>query len=1504
MTKATPPITPKVTKTTRNGFSKLDSGSPSPVAKLSSTPVQKLPSPVLKLRSSIEQSPKKAEWKPLIPIKNNTTPEILIVETKEDIERLRAAVEKTKLIAELNACKDEGENVKKALEEQSEIEEHKVQIEQLNSEIKNAEERYEAMLDEAQYEIVRLKKTVQIFETEKSNSNTEWEAKELNFINAIKKSDDEIASLKVEMAKVVDSLKLAEQEAGPAQGTGLIFHAGAGVLFYFNMKHFGDLVQTGEWDEAEKYLSGFTKVQDNRYSMKIFFEISTEVTTFGGTSQLRLHLRGMRSCPRNPSKHPPSTISGRTLVTIPLLSLELLLFFVFFGVFLAFSFSVDLKMAQSMAMAFVAIVLGSMCSICQWCQQLPRLQKPRSGFSKLDSGSPSPVAKLSSTPVQKLSSPVPKLRSSVERSPKSAESKPPTPIKNNTTPEKQKRTLKDSELQLKLVVVEEDLKKARGQLASMEKEKIHAVEQLEGARRLADKANKKLQEAIVAKKKADENLQVEKFHDYEQEQAAIEAKTAEERLWEMETSVEQLQMELTDAKKVESDTIKQADGLAKEVASLKNRLKEANQSEKSSTQSLAITMKTMEEGTALLQDVETEIAVLKGKIESMEIEVSSYQNNLNEADHSKKHSMPAKMERTSKKQWIHEMSTEARENQEKLLTEQSEIEELKVQIEQLNSEIKNAEERYEPMLDEAKYEIVCLKKTVERFETEKSNSNTEWEANELNFINAIKKSDDEIASLKIEMAKVVDSLKIAEQEATAAKTDGDSDFYFNMKHFKDLVQAGEWDEVEKYLSAFLYLVFSHDRVKVVDIFVKNLKDFESFDKQITMLLSLDSVLFIDFMTYARHLVSIGSTSFAIIHIPTLKLKHCLLIIHVLPLQMNHDHLLLPMLNLLGKLPRPGRFLQWMFIVFIAGWMTNANPSLPQPVVIPGPSGLVQPLNAGSKVTSLDFHLIHDAILLVGTNVGDIGVWDVECEIRLAQRKFKATLIQDATVSMNRCLWNPEGFILGVAFSKHLVQTFACDLDGVLQQQLEIDAHVGGVNGIAFSYHKNTPSIITCGDARQLKHGMLQLDRNCIHLKVMKPLSILFVLTSRTPSVYFIYPNPSAYIVSLFLSVKFIFSTSIDGKIKRWHYESMTLWDMDNTNILTTIDADGGLPAFPRPRFQKDGSLFAVSTSDNGIKILANAVGQQVLKKFEFSRSADEQSDSNVKAVMDSTSAADVEPRLSKKAKKYRSWKLARFVDIWHLKAFWLPNSTSAVSKVPGNLFSCVLFQVVRLIYTNSGHTLLALGSNAVHKFWKWPRDEPNPPGESIASVSPQLWQPSNGIFMTNERSATSLAFNPGDNDIIAGTSSFALLEIIVYNVTLLQVKTKLRGHQNKITGLAFFASLNVLESARADAQVCRQKVLELIAVLPCNNATACESKSFSLRPVLGTKLREALSATTPFSSPGHLYSKHNTEYDQQLKVLEDTLEVKIKCKTGYLVLMAPELSFHLQEGDIIDNDFK
>eukprot|EP00899_Mesostigma_viride_P004833 jgi/Mesvir1/14350/Mv09757-RA.1 len=46
--------------------------------------------------------------------------------------------------------------------------------------------------------------------------------------------------------------------------------------YFFNMKYFEDAVLAGSWDEVDKYLSGFIKVHDNRYSTKIFFELKKQ----------------------------------------------------------------------------------------------------------------------------------------------------------------------------------------------------------------------------------------------------------------------------------------------------------------------------------------------------------------------------------------------------------------------------------------------------------------------------------------------------------------------------------------------------------------------------------------------------------------------------------------------------------------------------------------------------------------------------------------------------------------------------------------------------------------------------------------------------------------------------------------------------------------------------------------------------------------------------------------------------------------------------------------------------------------------------------------------------------------------------------------------------------------------------------------------------------------------------------------------------------------------------
>ncbi|WOL18286.1 protein TPR2-like [Canna indica] len=956
------------------------------------------------------------------------------------------------------------------------------------------------------------------------------------------------------------------------------------------------------------------------------------------------------------------------------------------------------------------------------------------------------------------------------------------------------------------------------------------------------------------------------------------------------------------------------------------------------------------------------------------------------------------------------------------------------------------------------------------------------------------------------------------------KLEQDSGFYFNMKHFEDLIQAGEWDEVERYLGGFtkvednrysmkiffeirkqkyLEALDRNDRAKAVEILVKDLKVFSSFNeelfKEITLLLTLEN------FRQNEQLSKYGDTKSAR-SIMLLELKK---LIEANPLfrdkltfppfkasrlrtlinqSLNWQHQLCknprpnpdiktlftdhscaaptngsrapPPTNspLVGPIPKSGAFPPmgtpgpFQPVVSppanaIAGWMANANPSLPHAAVAQGPPGLVQPpsaaaflsyprlptsapgidyqtadsehlmkrmrtsqsdevsvsfsgaahprniypqddipksvirtFNQGSSVMSLDFHPMHHTILLVGTNIGDISIWEVGSRERIAHKNFKvwdigscslplqAMLMKDATISVNRCAWSLDGSILAVAFSKHLVQTYAFSLNGELRQQLEIDAHVGGVNDIAFSHPNKSLSIITCGDDKTIRVSNRRGDLTCYqlcnekYLPLETPLHYEQVWDATTGQRQYTFEGHEAPVYSVCPhykeSIQFIFSTAIDGKIKAWLYDCVgsrvdydapgrwcttmaysadgtrlfscgtskdgeshlvewnetegsikrtylgfrkrslevvqfdttrnrflaagdefmiKFWDMDNTNILITADADGGLPASPRLRFNREGSLLAVTTSDNGIKILANVGGQRLVRMlenrtFESSRGPSQQINANVKApvvnslgaasnasspmaitserpdriipavsasgmaVVDSNRTVDVKPKISEDAEKTKFWKLADIVDPSNLRALRLPDSTLTTSKV------------VRLLYTNSGLAILALGSNAIHKLWKWTRNERNPSGKSTASVAPQLWQPSNGILMTNETSdnnpeeatacialskndsyvmsasggkislfnmmtfkvmttfmspppaATFLAFHPQDNNIIAIGMEDSSIQI--YNVRVDEVKTKLKGHQKKITGLAFSQSLNILVSSGADAQIC------------------------------------------------------------------------------------------------------
>ncbi|KAG6383580.1 hypothetical protein SASPL_156669 [Salvia splendens] len=427
-----------------------------------------------------------------------------------------------------------------------------------------------------------------------------------------------------------------------------------------------------------------------------------------------------------------------------------------------------------------------------------------------------------------------------------------------------------------------------------------------------------------------------------------------------------------------------------------------------------------------------------------------------------------------------------------------------------------------------------------------------------------------------------------------------------------------------------------------------------------------------------------------------------------------------------------------------------------------PKSVAWTFSQGSTPMSMDFHPAQQTLLLVGTNVGDIGLWEVGSRERLMQRNFKvwdlskcsmsfqASVAKDAGVSVNRVIWSPDGSLFGVAYSRHIVQIYSYHGKNDVRQHLEVDAHVGAVNDLAFSHPNKQLSVITCGDDKLIKVWDATTGAK------------QYTFEGHEAPVYSVCPHNKD-------SIQFIFSTALDGKIRHgymiiWGLElimmplvvgvrlwptvlmekagddfSIKIWDMDNTQLLTCIDTDGGLPvsfshsiASPRIRFSKNGTLLAVSANDNGIKILANTDGSAyyVPLRIWFSMPREhlkapsmELAERVAASAMnrDTRDHGDVKPRIAAEDAndKLKNWKLSEINEPSLCRSSKLPEH-SKVTKIS------------RLTYTNFRQCHTALSSNAIHLLWKWPRSDPNFSGKATTSVSPQLWQPSSGILMTND----------------------------------------------------------------------------------------------------------------------------------------------------------------------------
>ncbi|XP_073121114.1 topless-related protein 4-like [Henckelia pumila] len=612
---------------------------------------------------------------------------------------------------------------------------------------------------------------------------------------------------------------------------------------------------------------------------------------------------------------------------------------------------------------------------------------------------------------------------------------------------------------------------------------------------------------------------------------------------------------------------------------------------------------------------------------------------------------------------------------------------------------------------------------------------------------------------------------------------------------------------------------------------------------------------------------------------------------------------------------------------------EAGPSNAQPLHTYDdlPKTVVANLNQGSAVKSLDFHSVQQTFLLVGTITGDVSVWEVGCGRMLASRNFKvwdigacsfqlhATLAHEYSASVNCVRWTPDGNGFGVAYSRHMVQLFSYHGGDDLRNHLEVEAHVGSVNDLAF-YHRNKQLLfITCGEDRIIKvwdaaTGVRQ-----------------HTFAGHNSPVYSVCPHTKG-------NIDFIFSTDVDGMIKAWLYDeegarvdyeapgrscatmaysadgtrlfscgtnregeshivewndtegtlkrtylglgrqnvlekvhfdttknqflaagdefAIKFWDMDSINLLCTVDADGGLPASPCIRFNKLGTLLAVSTNENSVKILANAAGSQLLRFI-----GDHTGTSSKAPLIVPLGASGSGAGTSNTAAQKNTPTTLMLLDDVHFNPIVSNDkgkskiSTPVEIKERSALRSLKLpdhllpVRIMKLVYTHSGDCILALTGNAIHKLWKWRRTEGNMDGMVTAGVVPQLWQPSGGMSMTNDVSdinlevarvpcfalskndvylssasggtislfnmmaftrvttfmtppppTTSLAFFPPDNNVLAiGREDAAIL---IYNVRMGELVAMLNGHRKRVTALAFSTALDVLASLGDDAKLC------------------------------------------------------------------------------------------------------
>nr|GEU53914.1 hypothetical protein [Tanacetum cinerariifolium] len=136
------------------------------------------------------------------------------------------------------------------------------------------------------------------------------------------------------------------------------------------------------------------------------------------------------------------------------------------------------------------------------------------------------------------------------------------------------------------------------------------------------------------------------------------------------------------------------------------------------------------------------------------------------------------------------------------------------------------------------------------------------------------------------------------------------------------------------------------------------------------------------------------------------------------------------------------------------------------------------IRLGVALTCFEFNPKHGDILVVGTAEGDVfastqSLVNHRCFCQQREMFLPAPSIWNwakkfkmchGAVNPVRCLrWTPDGLYLGVGFEKHVLQLLSFEVTVGFQIKIEIKAHTGSVNDIAYYTRNQSLYIVTCGE---------------------------------------------------------------------------------------------------------------------------------------------------------------------------------------------------------------------------------------------------------------------------------------------------------------------------------------------------------------------------------------------------------------------------------------------------------